>query len=607
MGFTLTTFGTCRLEDDIGQVLRVPLVALVLLAYLYDKGQPISRRELASLFWQGSRETAHTNLRSTLHRLALAIPQTLPSLIEANGQALSINRTSVRCDLSLVDLVDPMDRLRAANDAVAMQFLPSMGNGTTPLDGWIRDVRNRLAGHLRSEFIRHHASFDASALRAELRRAAVLLLEHDPADEEVRALLTARLDAKRSQKPAGRVGAHVVPLQPQPMKGQDGSLVEPSPLRLALLPPETVQSARREGSVANALIEDLTISLCASRAVSIVAPYTAERIQASKDKAAILQKYNVIYALDTKRTEDCLFVQLIFMPADEVVWATRFKLDAQTIAEQRAAISMAIQRSIIERITASAEFAGDFHHRPKAYFAYLEGLKGLSTLTLPSIRKARRCFKQALEDERGFPAALAGMSRTLSIEWLLTARGDNELLLHAERLAQAAIRQHGPSASAFKELGVSQLYLGKIDDSLNALSEAEAISPHYADALYSHADSLVHASNPAAALAKITSAIALNPMPPDTYFWTAAGASYFLGEYRQALSYIDRMRDSRPASRLAAACWGMLGEAVKARACRLRVLKDNPNFDLDLWLRMIPHKEYWQTELYREGLVRAGF
>lgn len=607
MGFTLTTFGTCRLEDDAGQVLSVPAVSLVMLAYLYDRGQPISRRELATLFWQGSRETAHTNLRSTLRRLDIATSKAVPSLIEADGQALSINRATVRCDLSFVELADPMDRLRAANDAVAMQFLPSMGNGTTLLDGWVRDVRTRLAGYLRSELIRHHGSLKTSALRAELRRAAILLLECDPADEEVRTLLSTGLDAKRPQQAAVRANLNEVLRQPLPTKDQDFGVVEQPPLRLALLPPETVQSARREGSVANALIEDLTISLCANRAVSIVAPYTAERIQASKDKAAILQQHNVIYALDTKRTEDSLFAQLIFMPADEVVWATRFKLDANAIVEQRTAISTAIQRSIIEKIAASTELASDFQQRPDAYFAYLQGLKGLSTLTLPSVRKARKYFKQALEDERGFAAALAGMSRTLSIEWLLTARGDNELLLHAERLAQSAIRLHGPTASALKELGVSQLYLGKIDDSLDALSEAEAISPHYADALYSHADSLVHASKPAAALAKITSAITLNPLPPDTYFWTAAGASYFLGEYRQALSYIERMRDSRPASRLAAASWGMLGEVVKARACRLRVLKDNPSFDLNLWLKMIPHKENWQTELYRDGLLKAGF
>lgn len=606
MGFALTTFGTCRLDDDSGQALKVPFVSLVMLAYLYDRGQPISRRELATLFWHGSRETAYTNLRSTLRRLVIATAKTVPSLIEADGQALSINRAALRCDLGFVELADPTDRLRIANDAVAMQFLPSMGHGTTQLDSWVRDVRARLAAYLRSELMQRHASINTSAWRGELKRAAILLLEWDPADEEVRTLLTSGLDARRQEPTVAGIRVDAMP-QPLSMRDHDIDVVEQPPLRLALLPPETVQSARRDGSVANALIEDLTISLCANRTVSIVAPYTAERIQASKDKVAVLQQYNVVYALDTKRTEDSLFAQLIFMPADEIVWATRFKLDANAIIEQRVAISTAIQRSIIEKTSIGTEVVGDFRQRPEAYFAYLHGLKGLSTLTLPSIRKARKHFKQALEDERGFAPALAGTARTLSMEWLLTARGDNELLVNAERLAQMAIREHGPSASALKELGVSQLYLGKIDESLQALSEAEAISPHYADALYSHADSLVHASNPAAALTKIASAIALNPMPPDTYFWTAAGASYFLGEYRQALSYIERMRDSRPASRLAAASWGMLGEAAKARACRLRVLKDNPSFDLNLWLEMIPHKEIWQTELYRDGLLRAGF
>ena len=37
--------------------------------------------------------------------------------------------------------------------------------------------------------------------------------------------------------------------------------------------------------------------------------------------------------------------------------------------------------------------------------------------------------------------------------------------------------------------------------------------------------------------------------------------------------------------------------APRARACRLRVLKNNPDFNLARWLGMIPHREPWQTEL----------
>lgn len=106
---------------------------------------------------------------------------------------------------------------------------------------------------------------------------------------------------------------------------------------------------------------------------------------------------------------------------------------------------------------------------------------------------------------------------------------------------------------------------------------------------------------------KIRQAISLNPIVPDMYLWTAAGASYFLHQYQQALDYIGQMSNKRPAARLAAACCGMMGDIDKARALRVKVFEDNPSFDLERWLAVIPHKEAWQTEMYREGLKRAGF
>jgi tetratricopeptide (TPR) repeat protein len=109
------------------------------------------------------------------------------------------------------------------------------------------------------------------------------------------------------------------------------------------------------------------------------------------------------------------------------------------------------------------------------------------------------------------------------------------------------------------------------------------------------------------ALDKVSSALDLNPLAPDYYYWTAAGASYLLGQYADALAYLDKMSDAGPASRLAAVCWAMMGNSAKAKACRLRAMRDNPNFDLETWLSMIPFKEKWQTEHYREGLLRAGF
>ena len=193
------------------------------------------------------------------------------------------------------------------------------------------------------------------------------------------------------------------------------------------------------------------------------------------------------------------------------------------------------------------------------------------------------------------------------MEWVLTTRGESELLAKAEYFAKRSIEENADFSGGFKELGVSRLFMCRFDESLDALSQAEKLSPQYADVLCSHADSLIHGADPVNAMVKIKHAISLNPISPDLYFWTAAGASYFLQEYNQALDYLSQMSDKRAASRLAAACCGMLGELDKARLFRAKVFEDNPDFDLERWLAVIPNKEQWQTEMYRDGLKRAGF
>ncbi|WP_165225187.1 hypothetical protein [Affinirhizobium pseudoryzae] len=601
MIYTLTTLGTCQLTDQQDKVVRAPLIALHLLAYLHESDQPVARRDLARLFWPAHPEAANTNLRSTLLRLAKAVPDAPAPLILADGTTLALNRNLVSCDLESGRAGEPLARLKAACDAVARQFLPMEAQGTLPFSAWVRRTRDRLTADLRDLTFAIAGSDRAADARGDIHRAVILLLEHDPHDEEVRRhLAPARPTVEAMPATIVSPVASTLPvdaLQPPTV----------TPPRVALLPPETHGAAMKAGSVANALIEDLTIDLCASRAVSVVAPYTSEQIRASNDKAGLLERHKVIYALDTKRRDDMLFVQLIFMPTDEVVWATRFPLDPHSVSTQRNEMAAAIKGAVSRLVHNHAHRAEHFTERPEAYFAYLRGIQCLTDLTLPSVRKARRHFREALDQERHFGMALAGISRTLSLEWILTARGDEDLLRQAETLALKAMEKNNELADAYKELGVSRLYLGKIDESVEALSSAELLSPHYADVLYSHADSLVHAGDPKASLDKILHAMDLNPAAPDAYLWTAAGASFFLHSYEEAVGYIQRMRDSSAADRLAAACWGMLGDIARARRCRNRVLKDNPGFDLERWLQLIPIKEQWQRDLYHSSLKSAGF
>ncbi|QEE43288.1 hypothetical protein FVA81_01165 (plasmid) [Rhizobium sp. WL3] len=601
MRFRLVTLGSCRLEDKSGHSVNVPAAALIMLAYVQQRRAPVSRRELADVFWPGAGEAAATNLRSMLRRFQLAFADQGNCPLLIGPGEIELRPGMLECDLPGTEEAELGIRLERLSDAVSRRFLPTDAGRPGRIGRWIAETHLGLVEDLRSTLLACHAANEASLSRIALKRAASLLLEEDPRDEAVRAVLASLIDHPHS-RPAGLSAVSF----PEPQTGSSPVTSTELP-RVALLPPDVGTQAQGSGFVANALIEDLTIGLCTSRNVTVVAPYTAEKIRASSDKVALLRQHHVLYALDTRRSGDWLFAQLIFLPADEVVWATRFRLEASDTVQQRLEIAAAIQTSIVERMHKSAVPIEGFRANPDAYFSYLSGLQSLSQLSLPSLRRARKHFREALRSDKGLALALAGLSRTLTLEWVLTAQGDGELLAEAERLAKRAIEIDSSSASGFKELGVSQLYKGAIDDSLAALGEAERLSPHYADAIYGHADSLTHASQPGAALEKVNLAISLNPMAPDIYYWAAAGASYFLQDFQQALSFIDRMQDRQPASRLAAACHGMLGDQARARSHRNRFLADNPTFELEQWLAMVPHKEKWQTELYREGLLRAGF
>ncbi len=601
MTFHLTTLGSCALYDEMGDRVNVPRQALVMLAYLYDCRQPMPRKDMAAFLWSSNLQAAGANLRSTLLRLATATSKSPQPLIGGVTTDITLNFNALRCDLDSIENAPGVARLSVLADAVAKTFLPAYGNGSGAVAVWVRDVRARFAKELRAEFFKAMSQPSSFQNRGELKRAAMLLLDWDQTDDEVRVALGEKITSY----------SQLISVTRDPNSGRSAqdmiAIADNGVPRIALLPPETLEDSERAGSVANAVIEDLTISLCVDRSVSVVAPYTAEQIRSSNDKAGLLKQHNVVYALDTKRTGDSLFAQLIFMPRDEIVWATRVQLDNAAITTQRNAIATAIQHSIIERVGAFHHIVSDFSCKPEAYFAYLEGVQCLSRLSLQNVRRARKHFKEALEHERGFAAALAGIARTLTMEWVLTARGDGDLLHQAEKMAADAIRDDNQFAGGFKEIGVARLYRGNIDGSLEALSNAEGLSPHYADVICSHADSLTHGANPKAALEKVVTALDLNPLAPDYYYWTAAGASYLLGEYTEALTYLDRMRDPVPASRLAAASWAMLGDPAKAKTHRLRALRDNPNFDLEAWLAMVPLKEKWQTDRYREGLQKAGF
>ncbi len=624
MTFRLQTLGRLRLVDADGREVAFPEKGLLILCYFIVGGhREQSRNDIAKLLWdEVVPSQAFVNLRKTISRISARQDELGCHFLSFSQSSVGLDVDRLQSDLDEIgrDTGDPLARFQLAATTFQEDFLKDLKSQGQALHGWIERQRGEHMTLLRESLLLA-APEATKSLRKLVKAAAARLLERNPLDEDVRKILTQVFQLEGNPLEARAIAHSDAPVVPAVAEWRPpaSTILAPvsetaadlRPPRVVLLPPSNGAIDSPSTQFASALIEDVTIGLCALRSVSVIAPYTAAQISLQSDKANTYQKHAISYILDTRLTDEgsrlTLFTQLIFFANDEVIWADRFNIDGDGLMTSRREIALQIAYAIASQVERNETQRKTYETNVGSYRSFLLGQRYLKQLNLPEVRRARKSFRESLYENSDFAPAMSGLARSYFFEWLLTARGDSELLALAERHARDAVGADDTLATGYRELGVVKLYLRQFDESMEYHDKAEALSPQHANVIASYADTLVQASRPEGGLRKIQAALDLNPIAPDEYFWTAAGASYSLGQYEQAIAYIERMRDPTPADRLSAASWGMLGNKKKARQFVRKTFDVHPDFDLDKWMAIVPFREEWQRVHYCEGLRKAGF
>ncbi|WP_165790730.1 BTAD domain-containing putative transcriptional regulator [Pleomorphomonas carboxyditropha] len=654
MPFGLKTFGETRLTGPGGLSVAFPDKGLLAIVFLgFRPSGRVSRTELASFLWGEDDDggaKALGNLRQLLSRIRTRQRELGTAFLDIDSSDIALYRGAVRFDFEELQpdqSEDPVASLEAFLKVMSGQFLADLDASSETGQLWLLERRDFWLAEFAAAL--EEAAAALSRLNsAPIKDAAARLIELDPYSDiahqvlmrvyaKDRRLSQARLiyDRYKQQlwsdlntRPSedmlrfarllfndeGRVAAAGLETAPERTEARDPqpALAFRPPLpRLLLLPPKRPEEPRSWAPISG-LIEDVTIGLCRIRTLAIVAPHTARRIAGMAGaEADLLRQFDVSYVLETRlqerNGETALYATLVHVASDEVLWSERFRGHPDdfpdTYGELVARIVLETTGSIERKELSKIRTVS----KPTAYQNFLLGQHSLSIADLPGIRRARKFFRAALHDAPQYASAIAGLARTEHLEWLLTARGDEELLLSAEVHARDAIRISADDAGGYHQLGVAKLYQGQFFESMEAFLEAESRAPSHADLIADHADTLVHTADPILALDKIKRAIELNPLCPDLYWWTAAGANYCLEEYGEAIACIGRMADQANAGRLAAAAYAMLGDQRSARREMRRTLAIYPDFTVDDWLTKVPIREKWKQDMLRDGMRKAGF
>jgi len=378
--------------------------------------------------------------------------------------------------------------------------------------------------------------------------------------------------------------------------------------RIALLAPLTEP---HHAGIAAALIEDVTLSLCRMRSLAVIAPHTAlQWSQSSSDEDIIAE--DIQYVLETRFAPSLegqleLFATLVARPRRQVVWRDTLAIAPQAwsegycslVAHLTDLLGTAVERNELRQI--------DLTCQPMAYHSYLLGRERLRRLDLVRVQEARQRFGDAAASAPAFSPAHSGTARTFILEWVIRGHGDSDLLHAAANAARRAVLLDPADANARRELGRVATFMGDVETSGEQMSLAERYGPGNADILADFADTLVHNSDLAGASLRIKRALSLNPLPPDTYLWTAGEVHFFLGEYQAALSALRRMHNPVPALKLMAASAAMGGDSGAAEIYRRRFLDNLPTFTIADWASSVPIHDRIQLRHYTEALRAAGF
>ena len=353
-----------------------------------------------------------------------------------------------------------------------------------------------------------------------------------------------------------------------------------------------VESRRSNLSqIIDSLIVDVSIGLCRVSLLRVIAPHTAWQVSGpdGQDRLSAIQAEYVVdmRCLDHVSGKTQISIALYSQTTREIIWCDKYDVSEHFTIEFYNILTAGVLRSLIKSVERRELDTLVLRTDPSAYVLFLKGQTSLSSLDLRDLRKGRKYLAAAAKRSPTFAPASSALARSYQLEWLLTARGDPDLLSQSEHHARSAVQVDPFEARGFRELGFCSLYRKDFDLSIKNYEKAELLNPRYADIIADYADALIHDGQVEQALDKINLAIDLNPLCQDTYFWTLGSAYFFFGRYEDAITALERMQDTVPVSRLLAVANALAGRSEEAGRRKAKAMEIYPDMTIEGWLRIV--------------------
>jgi adenylate cyclase len=384
---------------------------------------------------------------------------------------------------------------------------------------------------------------------------------------------------------------------------------------IVVLPFTNMSGEPEQDFFADGLTEDIITELSRFRHLFIISrnsafQYKGKAVDVRQAARDLRVQYVIEGSVRKMGNRVRVTVQLIDGPAGRHIWAERYDQQLEDIFAIQDEVTTAIVATLPGRVDAATRER--VSRKPTesmaAYECVLAGKLHHHRATPADNEAALQLLERAIALDPNYAHAHAWKACTLGQSWVYGYCTDRIATwnLVVDEL-QTALQLDSNDSDVHRILAAVNLASGNHDKAFYHQQRALSLNSNDDLIVVQQGELLTWLGQPEEGIEWIEKAMRLNPYHPER-FWHHLGRAYFVARrYGDAISAFDRITaPDQFHHAFIAACHAQLGDDDLARTHVAEVLKREPNFAIESYLKTLHYKREEDREHHREALLKAG-
>lgn len=395
-------------------------------------------------------------------------------------------------------------------------------------------------------------------------------------------------------------------------------LLLPAEPSIAVLPFDNLSGDVSQDYFADGITENIIGTLASVPRLFVIArnstfTYKAKPVKVQEVARELGVRYVLEGSVHKVGEQVRITAQLIDALSGDHLWSRRYDREVKDVFTLQDDITLSVATELQVELTEGeqARMVSRGTGSLEAWTYLWRSVEFIERYTKEGNARARELIEKAVELDPDYAEALVFLAwrhfQEARWEW---SESPERSLEKARELALKALKLDSALADVYVLMGTIELREGRYDQAVALGEKATALEPNNSDAAATFAIILLRSGRPEDAIKFIKQAMRLSPHYPVWFLNLLADAHHRMSRYEEAISILNgaigRSPDFLHAHVLLASIYGELGRKQEAQAAAIEILRIDPDFSINDYIKGVHYKDEAKKQRYRDGLRKAG-